>query len=596
MCALRTRGTDYFAQGQPPSPVQQFWSLSVEEQFYFVWPALLAVTLFGLALGRRSAARRREGSGSTAALPTRRILIVIVVLAGASLAWSIHQTGLHPSAAYFSTRGRAWELALGAMLAVGASTVMRIPRSMRAVLGWLGLIAIAVAGVSYSASTAFPGVAALLPTVGAALVIAAGMGARQPRGGVGSVLSTAPLCYVGDRSYTFYLWHWPVLIIAVQYAGHDLSVGMNLLLLVGAFLLSVVSYRLFENPIRRARWRAPVSAGLVPVSIGAVAAVAVLTLVAINSGLGLQETATAAGSTQVFAVQGASATVESKPLPAVVAAVKAARQGAKLPSGLVPPVGELLDSKNVYFFPDGCVPIADSDTTSKEICRLGDAASPKTIVVVGDSHAQMWMPAILAMAERDGWAVVPLVKSRCVPSSWLGKGYPGTPAATLRQCHAWYKWAVLKAKALHPDVTLLTGCCGSAPDETGEATKRGFVSLAKSMKPVSKSVVAIADNEGVNREPTDCLLARKATMRTCTSVWPEFRFALNDSLPAAAKAGGFGFLKTRGWFCFQRECPMVVGGTIVYRDKDHITMAYALKLAAVFRDSFRRCVLDTCPQ
>jgi hypothetical protein len=114
------------------------------------------------------------------------------------------------------------------------------------------------------------------------------------------------------------------------------------------------------------------------------------------------------------------------------------------------------------------------------------------------------------------------------------------------------------------------------------------------MTRVSKSVLVMADNEGIHQQPVDCLLARKATMRTCTSTWPDERFALNDSLAALAGTRGYSFLNTRGWFCFEQECPMVVGSTVVYRDTGHITVPYGLKLAAPFRAAFRRCILDTC--
>src|SRR6185312_7082056 len=133
-------------------------------------------------------------------------------------------------------------LALGAILAIVAP---RLP----ALGAWLGLAFIVAAGVAFSDSTAFPGYAALLPAVGAALVIAAAPG------GASRVLSVAPMRYVGDRSYAFYLWHWPVLVIAAEYAGHDLSTAVRLGLLAGAFGLSILSYAFFENPIRQMRWR-----------------------------------------------------------------------------------------------------------------------------------------------------------------------------------------------------------------------------------------------------------------------------------------------------------------------------------------------------
>src|SRR5439155_3175651 len=180
------QGTDYFAQGQPPSAVQHYWSLAVEEQFYVVWPALLSLVVFGALLTGRSRARRRAAANepTLTVWATRRLLVVVVLAAVASLIWSIHYTNVLPAAAYFSTFARAWELAMGAALALVTVQVARIPAQCRAALGWLGVAAIGCAAVLYSETTPFPGYAALLPTIGTAAVIAAGTGERKPRLGV----------------------------------------------------------------------------------------------------------------------------------------------------------------------------------------------------------------------------------------------------------------------------------------------------------------------------------------------------------------------------------------------------------------------------
>ena len=248
--------SDYFAQGQPPSPFLHFWSLAVEEQFYFVWPSLLALLL---ALGLR-----------------RRLLGVLAAIAAGSLVWSIHVAASSPATAYYSTLARAWELALGAALAVAAPHVARLSGRVGFACGWLGLLAIGYAAWAYSEGTPFSGSAALLPAAGAALVIAAGLAARQTALDVGRMLALAPLGYLGDRSYAFYLWHWPVLILATQYAGRELSLGVKLGLLAFAFLLSVASYRFVENPIRRMKPALRVGGLLWPATATAVALVAVV--------------------------------------------------------------------------------------------------------------------------------------------------------------------------------------------------------------------------------------------------------------------------------------------------------------------------------
>ena len=163
----RTKSTTSL-RAEPPSPLLHYWSLSVEEQFYFVWPLLLSIALFGVAFKRlrRSTAHRHD----------RRLLVVVVAVTSTSLAWSVYATDRLPEAAYFSPLTRAWELGMGATIAVCAPTLARVPAVARGVIGWAGIAAIIYAAVMFSETTPFPGSAALVPTIGTALAIIAGMG------------------------------------------------------------------------------------------------------------------------------------------------------------------------------------------------------------------------------------------------------------------------------------------------------------------------------------------------------------------------------------------------------------------------------------
>jgi hypothetical protein len=395
--------------------------------------------------------------------------------------------------------------------------------------------------------------------------------------GIRRVLAAAPLRYLGDRSYAFYLWHWPVLILASESAGPELSLGARLGLLVFAFLLSVASYRFVENPIRRMRPRLSVSGLLWPASATALVLVAVFILGSIDRTAARLDAAAAA----VHPAQLVRATEPAKTvsLDAVVAAVRQAERGAPLPFPVTPSPSNLRG--DFYTFHAGCS--AGDGKTSSKICRLGDGVSSKTIVVFGDSHAQMWMPPILRMASRDGWAVVPFVKPRCIPRSWSSKG----------ECGKWYRWATRRASSLHPDVALVIGSW-MAVWKPPRAIAPVRV-LAATMKRVSASVMVVGDVPGQRRDPTDCLLAPRATMATCTTEAARVQLGTNRAIAANARKLGVGFIDTLGWFCAHPRgsstrylCPLVVNKTVTCVDRGHISRTYGLELSPEFRLGFRR--------
>ena len=252
----------------------------------------------------------------------------------------------------------------------------------------------------------------------------------------------------------------------------------------------------------------------------------------------------------------------------------------------MPPVSQLL--KEGYSLPPGCSP--NTGETKAQICRLGDTTATKTLVVFGDSFAQHWMPAILAMAEKDGWVVVPLINgSGCASSAWLR--YPSRP-----WCPKWYRWAVSQVKALHPDVTFLGGEWG--PDTPATAAPGAIAGLAAT-KRYSRSVVTVSVPPFQDKQPVDCLLAKKATMKTCTTIiTPALSYANDEKVVAYAKTHGIGLIETKGWFCAiptgaaEYWCPLVINRTITHRDTGHVTVAFVEALTASFRAAFRRALFS----
>jgi hypothetical protein len=226
-----------------------------------------------------------------------------------------------------------------------------------------------------------------------------------------------------------------------------------------------------------------------------------------------------------------------------------------------------------------------SEATGQQqlVAAAGNATSAKTIVLMGESFAQT--PTILRMAQRDGWVVIPLVKSACTPGSWIR--FPTKP-----ECPAWYRWALAHAKAFasrrDPD------CRSWAAAQRPGPAIANIGSLSTTMKRFSKSVIVVGDAPNQSRQPVDCLLARHATMRTCTTKATDFQLYADRKISTSARKHGIGFMSTRGWFCArpsgsrQYWCPLVINRTITRRDKAHITTTYGLELANIFRAAFRR--------
>src|SRR5215469_17046312 len=230
---LAVEGTQYLNEGSAASPLQHFWSLAVEEQFYLCWPILIVLVVL---LGRRY-------RNALLAL----LLAVIVVV---SFRYSVLSTRTDAPWAYFSLATRAWELGIGALVALGASALTRLLRPVAWAGGWLGLTAVVASAFVFNGRTPYPGSAAAMPVVGAAVLIASGCAVQ---GGAGRLLGVRPLQFGGRMSYSWYLWHWPMLVIAPMILHHALTWPQRSAVVVLSLGAAVITFRLIENPARSLR-------------------------------------------------------------------------------------------------------------------------------------------------------------------------------------------------------------------------------------------------------------------------------------------------------------------------------------------------------
>ncbi len=254
-------GTNYFQSQMPPSPLLNYWSLAVEEQFYVAYPAAIALLV---VLFRRVPINTK-----------------LVVFTGGTFAlcfiWSVYYTSLNSSNAYFSIWTRAWELALGGFVAASSHFWARLPSAVGAAVAWGGIAAIVVGVVSFSSATLYPGWAAIVPVGGAALTILGGI--KASRFGPELLLGTKLFRWVGKLSFSIYLWHWPVLTIGAQAASHPLSLEHRLLLAALSVVGASLTFYCLEDPVRRSKWLAKhplVSIGMGLMIVGLILAVATL--------------------------------------------------------------------------------------------------------------------------------------------------------------------------------------------------------------------------------------------------------------------------------------------------------------------------------
>ena len=533
---------DYLGAETAPSPLLHFWSLGVEEQFYLFWPLLIFLSLRLLKLAR--------------------LWLVIAIMVLASFVLALVWTDVAAPWAFFSLPTRAWQLGVGALMAIG---VLRLPQRTPAWLAtgatWLGLAVILFGVVWIGAETPYPGTAALIPVVGTALMIS---GMSHTPGLPARLLSTRFPRWVGRISYSLYLWHWPILVLVPIALGVE-SVVFNLGLVVVAALIAWASTELYEGPIRHGTLLPMRPSRSVVASVGASVLVAAGALL---WGSAVQGERWTPGSVD-------EAIVRSVELPEPV-------RSGPVPDDLVPPLaGAYWDLPAGY--DDGCH--LDFPDVEAPECVYGDPESRTTVMLLGDSHAQQWLPAVQALADERGWRLRAITKSACpmadgtVWNSVLKRGY--------RECDEWRETALELIEAEAPALVLvaadgryqLVGEDGNRLEEGhDEAWQAALTSALERMGQLAPTIV-IADTPRVGYDPAECL-ATSASVEECPTRRAEMvDLAYGQLEAAAAAAAGAGLVSATDWICFEADCPIVRGSTLVYRDSHHLTATFADRLS-----------------
>jgi peptidoglycan/LPS O-acetylase OafA/YrhL len=566
---------NYFNAGLSPSPLEHFWSLSVEEQFYIVWPLLLVVSSVGwLRLSRRGGRKRAHRPGIGA------VIVVLGILAALSLMASIQETAASPSWAYFSIVTRAWELAVGAMVALALPRLARLDRRLAIPLSWVGLSCIVLAAGLFSSTSSYPGDLALLPVLGSAAVICGGSALASRRFGAEALLGKPPFQRVGAWSYSWYLWHWPALVLAPAVLGHSLSALQALAVAAVSLAIAATSFVLLERPLRRVQIvvRRPalgLGAG------GVLAAIAIATVALCGSLLG------------PLAATGASARLAAAhKLTSLRADLIAGARTIKVPSNLRPPL-DAMASALPQTIADGCELAYGRDQINP--CVYGDRSSHTTVVLFGDSHAGHWFDAVNAISQQRHWRLVVVTKEGCTPAEVTFRD----DSASL--CARWRENAEARIANLHPSLVIVSWArwmqplarqMAGVPTGYGGAWQDGVAAIFQFLRRSSKHVIFISDTPYLPRSAPDCVAGHLSDVRPCTITRSEA--TILPGIKAAelriAKREQIAGIDPTSWFCAPKICPVIVGNILIYHDKAHMTTEWSRYLAPVLGNAIRRAM------
>ncbi|MBO0899861.1 acyltransferase [Cellulomonas sp. zg-ZUI22] len=567
---LLLTGREYAAVDPAGSPLQHLWSMSVQGQLFVAVPALLLLVWW---ITRRRAHEVR----------VRAVQGTVVALTVLSAVWAAVAVRLDQPAAYYDTAARAWEYLAGAVLAL-VVTRMRRPLRGAPVLGTAGLVLLLASGLLVDGGHVFPGPAALVPLTAAALVVLAGAGDGPPRG-VARLLGARPLAEAGRRAYAFYLWHWPVLVIAVTVRGRGAGWMAGTAVLLVSAVLAWATHRFVEAPLhapaasaptgRRALHRPrpglwhPVGLARRVVAVSVVVALVVPVSWSVHREVMRQglmasslidDVATRPGALAVLDPIGFPVDPTLAPLPAPVDAVD--------------DIGPL-DR-------DGCT--VGGGRTEVRTCVYGDPDADRTIAVVGGSHAEPFAIPLDLLGQEEGFRVVTMIRWSCS----LVVGTAGVEKLLERDptCPQWSARAMSTLEELDPDVVLTTATRpDESPSDRREHVPDAYLRAWQRLEARGIQVVGVRDTPWVGNDPPECVAVHGPDPEVCSTPAADI---LDDPSPLlevdSRTSSAIRFIDINDVLCADGRCDFVQGGRLVYRDGNHLTATYAMSLAPVFRE------------
>jgi peptidoglycan/LPS O-acetylase OafA/YrhL len=537
---------DYLKSDDAASPVQHFWSLSVEEQFYLVWPLLFLLAAL--------VARKHTRPGGHAVIATMTGVLVL-----ASLAYSAYDTRTDPAAAYFVTTTRMWELGIGGLLALLPAVAAR-RAGRHGWLGWAGLAMIAGSQFVIRAATAFPGWVALLPVLGAAALIAGG--SAQGRRGPWRLTSLRPMVFLGGISYSLYLWHWPVIVLYTAWRDHRPGLVSGPLLAGISVALAWVTKVAVEDRVRlapfiaRHKWRSVSTALAAVLPVGLAWAFLAAQPGPWDGRLGPGYPGAAALGSKLASVPDESV------LP---------------PPGAVPSLPG--------YWADGC--LQNEHVAALKPCAYGDTAHPAlTIALVGDSMAGNWWAPLRDIATREHWRLITELHATC---DWTATQlYDPVNDGAYPTCHAWGA-SVLDdlISRVHPDVVITTSFADMttmAHPKVGSAARAdvgaGEAAYWSQLEAHGIGVIGIRETPAMaNINVPDCVAQYGPTAAQCALRRPRAVEADPPTSYAARLLGGkVPVIDMNSLICGPSKCSPVVGNVLVYMDSHHLTESYATTL------------------
>ncbi len=496
---------DYQNLNATPSPVIHYWSLAVEEQFYLLWP-LIIFTLW--KIGRQR-------------LVFRGVLAITIT----SFIFSLYLTSVAPIWAFYSLPTRAWELGVGALLLFIPKNLLEKKSVSRTIIIWASVATLFYGVIRFSDNTPFPGTAALYPVIATALLI-------------GLIRSWPPILndfsrlrfvqWLGEISYPFYLWHWPLLVIPSTRFGRPLTLLERFLLIALTALAADLTHRFIEKPFSRTK--------LTNRQTGRFAIAATLSGVLVASGILLTT-----------------------------------KDDISLPNGRSVSLAAVMQKPKIY--DDGCH--ANYGNKNSPECLYGDVNADRQVVLYGDSHAAQWFPALEKIANDEGFALISLTKSAC-PAVEVERINSG--AFKNSDCNAWRENSIKRIKDLNPDAVIMSGFQHfaypqrfSSRDSWWFAGQRTLYSKVQNIAP---KLIYISDTPKPKRDIPSCLATAKSN--ECDE---------NEKSDPRV-VGGFISLDPTPWLCSD-TCPAIVDGIVAYRDASHISVEMSTSLSDNLRDFLR---------